>query len=179
MMLITLPLDQWTKDYSRQNYLTHEDSLDTTIYQGRREELIAVSMSGAWFTGQMTYVRNHGASWGVFRDIGQGIRLPWLLLSGALTAAGLLWTAVRLFKRGDQKAALSVAALIAGGIGNFIDRLRLGYVVDFLSFRCGWGAKTWVLPCFNVADIIIVLSLCFAIYTLLFENHHTAVKTVT
>jgi signal peptidase II len=70
-----------------------------------------------------------------------------------------------------------MTALIAGGLGNFLDRVRLGYVVDFLSFRCGFNSQTWVLPSFNVADIIIVLSLILVIHTLIFENPHKSIKT--
>ena len=177
--LITLPFDQWTKEYSRANFLIHADDHDTTIYQGRRDEFAALSVSGVWFTGQLTYVRNHGASWGVFRDLSREVRLPVLILSGLLLAATLLWGASRLFKSGYQMAAFGISALVAGGAGNFLDRVRLGFVVDFLSLRGGWDAKTWVLPIFNVADIIIVFSLIFTIHRLLFENNHKAAKTVT
>ena len=179
MTLITLPLDQWAKEYSRANFLVHEDDHDTTIYQGRREEFVAISISGAWFTGQLTYVRNHGASWGVFHDLSREVRLPGLILSGLLLVVTILLAASRFFKSGYQKSALGITALVAGSVGNFVDRVRLGYVVDFLSLRCGWDAKTWILPSFNIADIIIVLSLIFTIHRLLFEKNHKTAKTVT
>ena len=176
---ITLPIDQWTKDYCRRHFLIREDVSDSAIYQGTRQEIFAVQSSGIWLTGQVTYVRNHGASWGVFSNVSPGLGVPWLLILGLMMAASFLWVAFWLFQGGHQKTALSISALIAGGLGNFVDRVRLGYVVDFLTIRCGWGARTWVIPSFNVADIIIVLSLITVIHTLFFNNPHNQAKSVT
>lgn len=90
----------------------------------------------------LTYVRNQGAAWGLF----QGAHL-WLAGFGAVAVAlcCLFWR--RIF--GDHAWAAPLGGLLLGGIvGNLIDRVRLGYVVDFLDFH--WGAAHF--PCFNVAD---------------------------
>lgn len=90
----------------------------------------------------LTYVRNQGAAWGLF----QGAHL-WLAGFGAVAVAlcCLFWR--RIF--GDHAWAAPLGGLLLGGIvGNLVDRVRLGYVVDFLDFH--WGA--WHFPCFNVAD---------------------------
>lgn len=90
----------------------------------------------------LTYVRNQGAAWGLF----QGAHL-WLAGFGAVAVAlcCLFWR--RIF--GDHAWAAPLGGLLLGGIvGNLVDRVRLGYVVDFLDFH--WGAAHF--PCFNVAD---------------------------
>ena len=67
---------------------------------------------------------------------------------------------------GQKWSALFVCGLVAGSIGNFLDRMRLGYVVDFLTFKCRVMREPLYLPSFNVADIVIVCSLFLLIPTL-------------
>lgn len=96
----------------------------------------------------LTYVRNQGAAWGMF----QGAQV---LLAGFGVVAGvalcLFWR--RLFGPNPRVLPM-VGLLLAGIIGNVIDRLRLGYVVDFLHVH--WAG--WHFPCFNVADSAICLA---------------------
>ena len=76
----------------------------------------------------LTYVRNQGAAWGMF----QGAQL-WLAGVGVLAVilCFVFWR--KIF--GDHAWAAPVAGLLLGGIiGNLIDRVRLGYVIDFLDF---------------------------------------------
>lgn len=96
----------------------------------------------------LTYVRNEGCAWGMF----QGAQL-WLA-GFAVVALGLcivFWRS--LFGVGIRAACLG-GMLFSGIIGNCIDRLRLGYVVDFLDFY--WGSHHF--PCFNVADSAICVA---------------------
>lgn len=96
----------------------------------------------------LTYVRNQGAAWGMF----QGAHY---FLAGfavlAMVVLALFW---RTFFGNDRRVLPLVGGLFAGILGNFIDRIRLGYVVDFLDFY--WGA--YHFPCFNIADCAICLS---------------------
>lgn len=93
---------------------------------------------------ELLRVHNYGAAWSAF----SGMR--WLLL--ALTGSIVVAVAVLLAKKIIRHPlGLSAAALIlAGGLGNIIDRLRLGYVVDMFNFQF------IRYPVFNVADICIV-----------------------
>lgn len=163
---VTLPLDQWTKLSARKDFLIHEDDSDTTIYQGRREELISGEYGPVWFTLQQTYVRNHGASWGFWAALSPTIRIPFLISAGLLIAVALMMSAYQLILAGQKWSALFVCGLVAGSIGNFLDRIRLGYVVDFLTFKCRVMREPLYLPSFNVADIVIVCSLFLLIPTL-------------
>lgn len=95
-----------------------------------------------------TYVRNQGAAWGMF----QGAH--YVLAAFGIVAA----LAICLFWRklfGPHPRLLpAVGLLLAGIVGNVIDRVRLGYVVDFIHVH--WGS--WHFPCFNIADSAICIA---------------------
>jgi signal peptidase II len=92
----------------------------------------------------LTWVENRGVSFGLFGD-GSA---RWLLSAFSVAVAGALaWWALK----ADRRLLISAIGLVMGGaIGNVIDRIRFGYVVDFLDFS-GLGFP-WV---FNIADAAI------------------------
>ena len=71
----------------------------------------------------------------------------------ALLISGALAVALKRTTRTDWRSALPFALIIAGALGNVIDRLRLGYVVDFVQWY--WRDFHW--PVFNLADSCIVV----------------------
>ena len=83
----------------------------------------------------------------------------------ALLISGGLAIALRRTARADWRSALPFALIIAGALGNVIDRLRLGYVVDFVQWY--WRDFHW--PVFNLADSCIVVG---AVLMLLFSVAH-------
>lgn len=111
---------------------------------------------------ELTRVHNYGAAWSSF----SGMR--WLL--SAVTAAILIAVLVLLLRGVVRHPAGRVAGalILAGGLGNLIDRVRLGYVVDMFHFVF-WPSY----PVFNLADICIVAgAILGAIYYLfLYEKH--------
>ena len=111
---------------------------------------------------ELTRVHNYGAAWSSF----SGMR--WLL--SAVTAAILIVVLVLLLRGVVRHPAGRVAGalILAGGLGNLIDRVRLGYVVDMFHFVF-WPSY----PVFNLADICIVAgAILGAIYYLfLYEKH--------
>lgn len=82
-----------------------------------------------------------------------------LLISGGLTIA------LKRTARHDWRTALPFALIVAGALGNVIDRLRFGYVVDFVQ----WYWKSFHWPVFNVADSCIVVG---AVLMVLFSLGH-------
>ena len=162
----TLPLDQLSKQDAKSHYLLVEDQSDSTIYQGRREELVAFGSERIWLSLSKTYVRNHGASWGVWSNLNELWRRPVILVMGLVATMALYFVAVRLLKSGHYYPAFSLCGVIAGSFGNMLDRLRLGYVVDFLTLKIGSDSLSYALPSFNVADIVIILSLICLISTI-------------
>ena len=101
----------------------------------------------------LTWVENRGVSFGLFGD-GSA---RWMLSAFSIAVAGILgWWALR----ADRRLLISAIGLIMGGaLGNVIDRIRFGFVVDFLDFS-GTGVFPWV---FNVADSAITIGVILLI----------------
>lgn len=93
-----------------------------------------------------TYVENTGAAFGIL----QGQRWLFLILTGAVMVAIL---ALLLFGKFRKHLIFNISAtlIVAGGLGNFIDRLIHGYVVDFIQ------VLFFEFPVFNVADCYVVI----------------------
>ena len=106
-----------------------------------------------------TYVQNTGAAWSMF----EGMQWMFALIFLVLTAAVLY----EYFKNPLPFSTFErwcIAAIYGGGLGNMIDRVRLGYVIDMIK------TDFMVFPVFNVADCFITCG-CFAmIFSLLFIN---------
>ncbi len=92
-----------------------------------------------------TYIRNQGAAWGMF----QGAHIL-LAIFGILATIACILFRKKLFGANPWNL-IPLGILCSGIIGNMLDRLLRGYVVDFLDFY--WGTSHF--PCFNVADIAI------------------------
>lgn len=106
----------------------------------------------------LTYVENRGAAFGMF----QNNQMIFVVVALAACIFGLYY----LYKK--QLNLLSKSAIIliiAGAIGNLIDRVRLGFVVDYFDFRIVWNYV------FNVADVFVVIgTILLCIYIIFFEN---------
>lgn len=127
LILSLIGLDQWVKAWT---VATIE--LDTV------RDFLPGIMS-------LAYLRNYGAAWSILQN------QQWFFTIVTLVVmAGLGWYMVKSI-RGSLLTLFSLALIVAGGLGNFIDRVRLGYVVDmfhldFISF-----------PIFNVADVCLTV----------------------
>jgi len=96
----------------------------------------------------ITYVRNRGAAFSFLSDASW--RLPFFIIISIIAALVILVAFRRL--RDDQRLAhISLAMIFSGAIGNLIDRVRLGEVIDFIDVH--WYRHHW--PAFNVADSLI------------------------
>ncbi len=101
----------------------------------------------------ITYVRNTGAAFGIFRDAQETFRQIFFLSMPPIALAIIL-TMLRSVENRDRIQILALSLIFGGAIGNYIDRLRFGYVIDFLDFHY---QHTWSYPAFNVADSAIVV----------------------
>ena len=95
------------------------------------------------------YAINTGVAFSMFADNGDTGR--WALSALAFFAAALVLYFFWRTPRSDDRILGALALLLAGILGNVIDRVRLGYVVDFIDVQFG----NWHYPTFNVADIAI------------------------
>ncbi|MBO4672169.1 MAG: signal peptidase II [Alphaproteobacteria bacterium] len=113
-----------------------------------------------WFNIVFTW--NPGASFSVFRSFGEAYPIIIILATGALI--GFLF--YYMFRRAGAYEKLPLAFIIGGALGNLIDRVRFGAVVDFLDFHVGG----WHWPAFNVADIFIVIGVGLFIINSIFRK---------
>lgn len=105
---------------------------------------------------RLTHVRNEGIVFGISVPQAVPIILPLLVVTMALFVShrfALLDS--RLFKA-------SLGLFIGGSVGNFIDRVRHGYVTDFIDFDL-WGNYHW--PAFNLADLAVVVGVVLLVYS--------------
>ncbi len=110
-----------------------------------------------------TYLRNRGAAFSFLADASW--RLPFFVLVSLTAAVVILISFSKM--RDDQKLAqVSLAMIFSGAIGNLIDRIRLGEVIDFLDVY--W--KTYHWPAFNIADSLICVGVALIILDLFKED---------
>jgi signal peptidase II len=110
----------------------------------------------------LTYVRNTGAAFGIFAGSHQAFRLPFLVLVSVLAIGFILMMLKRLR---DQETGLATALsfILGGAIGNLVDRVLHGEVIDFLDFY--WSSYHW--PAFNLADSFITVGVSITLYFLM------------
>lgn len=108
------------------------------------------------------YIENRGAAFGIL----QNSQLLFSIIT-IVVLLGLMIYLIKNYKSSSLATKISLTLIIAGAIGNFIDRLRLKYVIDFISFRM-FGHDFAV---FNLADSFIVIgTIIVMILIILHEN---------
>ncbi len=128
--------------------------------------IVADLWSKAWATASLVYrepvpvidgfwnwtlVHNYGAAFSFLSDAGGWQR--WFFSGLAVVISTALAVLLARTPRSDWRTALPFALVIAGALGNLVDRVRYGYVVDFVD----WYAGSYHWPAFNVADSAIVV----------------------
>jgi len=99
----------------------------------------------------LTYVHNTGAAFSFLSEAGGWQRWLFAVLAAIISAALSVWLA-RLQKH-ETLLAAALALVLGGALGNLIDRLTYGYVIDFLDIYY----KQWHWPAFNIADSAITV----------------------
>ncbi|WP_306522475.1 signal peptidase II [Rheinheimera sp.] len=98
-----------------------------------------------------TYARNYGAAFSFLGDAGGWQR--WLFTLIAVVVSIVLSVWLSRLQRAEWKLSLALVLIVAGAIGNLIDRSLYGYVVDFLHVYY----QEWHYPVFNIADCAITI----------------------
>jgi len=113
----------------------------------------------------LTYIENRGAAFGIFQGKTEFLSI--------LVALVLIAALIFLFSDKLQSNFLiwAVALVIAGGAGNLIDRVALGFVVDYLDFSALFG-----FPVFNFADCCVVVGTALILIYVLFIDRYTGEK---
>ncbi len=112
------------------------------------------------FLFNLTYVENRGAAWGMFAD------KRWVFMVISTVSLLLLLFVQYKFAHAPKMFCIPLAMVIGGGIGNMIDRINLGYVVDFLQFDF-WKS----FPVFNIADSFVTVgAVILGVYLIFFDK---------
>lgn len=116
----------------------------------------------------LTWVENRGVSMGLLQA--DGAKERWILTGvTALIAAGVAWW---MRKETNRVDILALALVLGGALGNIVDRVRFGYVVDFVHVHVG----TWSFYVFNVADAAITIGVAILLLRAFFERKPAAAE---
>ena len=110
----------------------------------------------------ITLAHNYGAAFSFLSDAGGWQRGFFIVLASVVSVVLLVWL-LRL-PRQEWRTALGLALVLGGAIGNLVDRVQLGYVVDFIDVHFGG----WHYPAFNVADSAITCGVILLLVDALF-----------
>ena len=141
---VVISLDQITKNAISSRFLMHE----------------AYAVINGFFN--LVYVMNPGAAFGFLASASPTFRYIFFIV---VTFIAILLIIYYLVKSKPESIAtvLSLALIFAGAVGNLIDRIRFGAVVDFLDVYIG----TWHWPAFNVADSAITVGAILMIWEMI------------
>ncbi len=123
----------------------------------------SISVVAGFF--DITHIHNPGGAFGLMANMGAGIRTVVFLFISSL-AVGLIFYLYNKTPRTHSFLAIGFALIFGGAIGNLIDRVRFGFVVDFLDVY----VKSLHWPAFNIADSAITVGILIFIFHLLFKK---------
>jgi signal peptidase II len=146
-----LSLDQATKMLIARSLAVHE----------------AVPVFESFF--HLTHERNTGAAFSILAQAPASFRQPFFLLTTIVAVAALLFF-LKSVDASDTWTITAIAGILGGAIGNFIDRMVYGEVVDFLLVH--WRGYHW--PAFNVADSCITLGVIGLLWRSFKTQHNVA-----
>ena len=115
----------------------------------------------------LTYVHNTGAAFSFLSDAGGWQRWFFAGLAVIISSVMVVWLAK--LKQHETLLAVALSLVLGGAIGNLIDRLAYGYVIDFLDVYY----QSWHWPAFNIADSLIVVGIGVLVFDGMFLSHKT------
>jgi signal peptidase II len=165
--VVIVGLDQWTKYAIVGSLTTRFDGLETT---GERMKAMygeppPLGMDGRHFRSKrsvelserflrLRYEENPGAAWGMFRNLSPNVRGPLfhVVSLAAVLLIGYYFTKLTGKDPAEKWALWGLSLVLGGALGNYIDRVARGFVVDFVQAH--WKDQAY-WPSFNVADMAI------------------------
>lgn len=156
-IVLVMILDQWTK----------------LLVLGHFEYGESLAMIRDFFS--ITYVRNTGAAFGFLANANPAFRVPFFL-AVPIIAMVILGFLYRDLPKTARWRALALGLVTGGAIGNLIDRVRLGFVVDFLDFHY---KNVYYFPAFNVADAAICVGVAILLLSTIDKENTTNASDAT
>jgi len=167
LALSIIVLDQWTKYVVVRELTTQFDGRESL---GERLSALYGEAPATGFDGfhyrskryinvsdnffRLRYAENPGAAWGMFRNLSPNVRGPLfhVVSLGAVLLIGYYFTKLSGTDPKEKWALWGLSLVLGGAMGNYIDRVARGFVVDFLQAH--WKDQAY-WPSFNVADVAI------------------------
>ncbi|HKC51208.1 MAG TPA: signal peptidase II [Myxococcota bacterium] len=151
LVAVIVPLDQFTK------YL-----VVSNVEQGGYVAPIA-ALDGFF---RITHSRNPGAALGLAQNVH-----VYFFVALTLVALALIGSFFRRIEAGDRLSAVSLGLIVSGAMGNLLDRIVRGEVIDFLQFNLG----LFIFPDFNVADSAIVIGVALLLLDVVTQETESGV----
>jgi signal peptidase II len=187
LFLSLFVLDQSTKRHSEKNFFVRQRTDQINDYQAGATRLLTLGdapfyadpLQGvlkketinlkkqSWFYINLTYLRNQGAIWGILSNANPTLR-SWILNIVAVIAFFVLFGTFRDYW--TRTAHTGTMFILAGAVGNIIDRLRLGYVIDWVHPHWKIAGWEYSFPVFNLADVFIDVGFVLILSHLLLEK---------
>jgi signal peptidase II len=170
LFVLLVVLDQWTKFLAVERLTrVFERSRDLSLvervrgfYSYQHLEPLATEPYYVWRpVWRMNYVENPGAAWGLFRGLSESFRNA-LFKVISLGAVAFILHYYRKLREDQRFLQLALSFVLAGAVGNFIDRIARGYVVDFVEWYW-WNRPDIRWPTFNLADSLIVVGVAMLV----------------
>jgi len=157
--LVNLVADLWSKGWAKSTF--------ENIRPGGEREKVVIE-------GFMNFIfaKNRGGAWGLLQNETEALRRPFFLIV-SVAAIVFIVSLYRKLLRGQTALKWGLPLVLGGALGNLVDRIRYGYVVDFIDIyteategsfwvqTLGWTTGEHHWPTFNVADISICVGVAF------------------
>lgn len=170
ILVIGFALDQASKIWIQRN-LAQSYATDEIVVENGEEKTITkevfypirvIEVIPNLFN--FSYKENPAAAFSLTRSLPDWFRKPMLICIGIIASVFFLAWYFRM-KPADGILLFSFSFILSGAAGNLFDRLRLGYVIDFLDIHLGFiGYHYLHWPTFNIADTLIVIGACGVAY---------------
>ena len=113
-----------------------------------------------------TLMYNYGAAFSFLSNAGGWQRWFFTIIAVVISVVLVVWL-LRL-KSHEKWLGIGLALVLGGAIGNVIDRIRFGYVVDFIQWFANWQESTYYWPAFNIADAAIFVGTALFLFSSFF-----------
>lgn len=158
-------MDQGTKFLAEKNYMLESTAHNIHDYFASSKNIFHIG-GDSWLNFSLTYVRNTGAAWGLLGNLPENIRPYFFYI---LTAVAMIFIVYLFFKTSPSNfiTRLGIVLIFSGAMGNYIDRVWLHYVIDWIHFN--WNLFFWQFdfPVFNIADCCVTSGVILLILEIL------------
>jgi signal peptidase II len=139
--LVNLVADLWSKWWAKSHF-------EAVRPKGERRVVVIEDVMN------FIFAKNRGGAWGLLQDETEALRRPFFLIV-SVAAIVFIVSLYRKLQPGQTALKWGLPLVLGGALGNLVDRIRYGYVVDFIDVYMSVDGKVRHWPTFNVADVSI------------------------